>query len=475
MPRPRTLANIIIFGSDDEVATALQTQNYCSENDSGSCSPINEIDEYGYTPLIQCAIVNSINKTRLLLDAGAHVDMPDLTGRTALHWAASNSNRPLCELLLQRGANANAYSYAGQPALVIPWLKKSKPTYQQLLKSGANIDFAQDFINAKVLGHRFELEGRVDIVDPSNTFIEVELEGFYLEFSLNLIASSLIDFRSNFGSKKLRKYFAKFDVIINALHNAVMLIKYQHYLVDAEKSRKQIDPLLDREPLILPVTFDGHAITLIKFWEWLIRCDRGAFGRENGTVIIYYMKNPHAFTQSFTRNLLYKRQYTEHLNTGLVSDLDLHVMWRLPLSPQTVGNCTWANIEATIPALMFLFLLEENGGRDAERCEKEALEFYNEWVEWDKGRALHFCVTDIEETTPARRAAKAALLAAVLFQACAYEKQQDRAKVEKVLPILIQPDYKYILQSYIKVFAQDPKNPMLKSLYNFLDDYGVIL
>jgi len=55
---PKSLAQTIIFDSDDNLAKALNAK-----------PEINEIDEYGYTPLIQGAIVNSVSKSRLLLQA----------------------------------------------------------------------------------------------------------------------------------------------------------------------------------------------------------------------------------------------------------------------------------------------------------------------------------------------------------------------------------------------------------------------
>jgi len=460
----QTLAQTIIFGRDDDVANALSTQ-----------IEINEIDEYGYTPLIQCAIVNSVSKSRLLLQAGAKVDFPDLTGRTALHWAASNGNRALCELLLNNKANPNSYSYAAQPTLVIPYLKQNKSIYQLLFSRGANLNFAEDFINAKLLGHRFELEGRVDVVDTENTFVEVEFEGFYLEFSLNLVKSSLADFRFNFGGKNLRKYFSKLDATTHALQNAIELMKYQHYLTDVKKYREQIDTLLDHEPLILPIAFEGHAVTFIKFWEWLIRCDRGEFGRKSGTTIVYFMRNPQMVTKAFLRELLYKRQYAEGINTELAEYLGLDIVWQLPLSPQTVGNCTWANVEAVIPALIFLLALEERGGKEPQLCQQEALDFYNSWLEWDQNRSLHFCIESFYKANPARKAAKAALLASILFQTCKYENRRDHDRVEQILPILKSPQYRYILDGYIKVFKEDPNNALLKNLYNFLDDFGVVV
>lgn len=458
----KTLAQIIIYGSDNDVQQFLSTD-----------PKINEIDEYGYTPLIQCVIVNSVSKTKMLLNANADIEFPDLTGRTALHWASSNCNYELCKLLLEHQANPNSYTYAGQPALVIPYLKQDKKLYNLLFEYGADLNFALDFINAKTLGHRFELEGRVDIVDTQNTFTEVEFEGFYLEFSLNLVASSIQDFRKNIGSKHLRNYFAKMDSIIRSLDNAIELMKYQHYLIDVNKYKQNIDELLHMQPLILPLAFDGHAVTFIRFFDWLIRCDRGEFGRKNGTVIVYFMQHPEHLTNELIRALLYRRQSTDTINQQLQGILGLNVAWKIPLSPQTTGNCTWANVEAVLPALMFLFILEEHKGKDPERCQTEAFKIYDNWVAWDKNRSIHFCVNTFYDANKARQASKVALLGAIMCQTCQYDKQEDQERVEKILPILILPKYRYVLDAYLEVLSQNPNSPLKANLLNFLDDYGV--
>ncbi|MBU0743936.1 MAG: ankyrin repeat domain-containing protein, partial [Gammaproteobacteria bacterium] len=161
-----SLSKKIIYGSDKEVIEFLKSN-----------PELNVIDEYGYTPLIQTAIINSLPKAKILLDAGAEVDFPDLTGRTALFWAADNDNLELCNLCLKYHANPNAYSSGGQPILVMPLMKNHQEIKKLLVASGAKLDFAQDFLNAKLIGHGFELEGRADIVDTRNVFIEVELEG----------------------------------------------------------------------------------------------------------------------------------------------------------------------------------------------------------------------------------------------------------------------------------------------------------
>lgn len=459
-----SIAKQIIYGTTKDVENALKNE----EN-------LNVIDEYGYTPLIQTAIVNSIPKAQLLLKANAEIDFQDLTGRTALHWAASNNNYSLCKLLLQKGANANAYTNIGQAALVTPYLKKYDSIRRLLTKNDADLDFALDFINAKLLGHRFELEGRADILEPNKTFIEVEFEGFYFESSLEILTHSLQDFKHNFGGKTLEKYFPQLEIIINALKNAGNLFQYQHYLIDIEKNKKQIDSLLDQELLVLPLAFAGHAITLIKFWDWLIRCDRGEFGKENGAVICYHLGNTHALTKAVIKQLLYKRQDKEFINFGLQQYLDLDPVWTLDLPPQITGNCSWANIEATVPTILFLLLLDQQGNKKAQNYQEIALNFYAEWVEWDQDRALDFCIQSFHEASPARKAAKATLLAAVLFQHCKYANPKDRERAEKILPILTIKEYQYILQSYITVFSKTRDHELLRNLHEFLDDFGVNL
>ena len=79
------------------------------------------------------------------------------------------------------------------------------------IKDVVLVEFAKDFINAKLLAHRYELQGHVDIVDKTKTLIEIDFEGFYLEFTVEAVHDSLQDFRNNFGARHLRKYFKDLD------------------------------------------------------------------------------------------------------------------------------------------------------------------------------------------------------------------------------------------------------------------------
>lgn len=452
-----SIAETIIYQDTDALATQLASE-----------VKLDEIDEYGYTPLVQTAIVNSIDKAKLILAAGADIEFTDLTGRTALHWAVDNNNYEFCRMLLEHGANANTYSRAGQPALSLP-LQRSQIRLKHLLyDNGANLSFAQDFINAKLLGHRFELEGRVDIINHENTFIEIELEGYYPEFTIDFIAHSLQDYKNSFKGRHQRKHFRHIKTILSMLHNARELLKYQHYLVDVKEHADKIDSLLDKRPLMLPVAYDGHAVSFILYDDYLIRCDRGEFGAKNGTAIIYQINNPHQLSKRFLKTLLYKRQHKDYIDHGLAEELGLEPVYTLPLSPQLTGNCSWANIEASVPSLLsFLHWLED------EQTAQTALQFYQHWQQWDRHRSLQFCIDSFYQSDSARKAAKAALLAAILFQHCNYDDALNRDWANRILNILSIPDYDYIISSYLKIFQQDQQNPYYTGFINHLDDHGI--
>lgn len=460
------LADTIIYGNIQQIKQVISQG-----------AKLDEIDPYGYTPLIETAIVNDIQKTKVLLEAGAKVDFSDLTGRTALIWAAENNNYELCELLLKYGADPNMYTRAGQPVLAMPLLRKQEKIKQQLYRKGAKLTFAQDFINGKLLGHRFELEGRVDILDHQGVFTEIELEGFYLEFSLAIVIESFMDFKNNFAGKHLQNYFSFFDVIIQAIYNANELIKYQHYLIKLKDVETKIDALLKFKPLVIPVIYEGHAINFIWFGNLLVRCDRGQFGRDNGTVIIYNMANPGKMNTQFIKSLIYERQCKQVIDEGMIRALGLTPVHIMPISTQVSGNCSWANVEAILPAMMFLLLLNKAGKITKETindAQSKSLNFYEEWLDWDKKRALSFCIQSFKRSGAARKASKASLLAAILFQKYDFDIKEERLHAETIIDIFRDyPEYMPILKAYAEVFQYDKESDLFSNFMKFMDFYDI--
>lgn len=461
-----TIANEIIRGAIEQVEYLL---------DHGE--DINDLDEYGFTPLIETAIIGHNDIAKMLLERGAEIDKPDASGRTALHWAVDNANYHLCRLLLEKGANPNTYTRGAQPVLAHPLLRDQRQIKQLLYDNNADLNFAKDFINTKLLGHRFELESDVDILNADGEFIEIDYEGFILEFTLNIIKDSLSRFKRNYAARRLRGYFNRLNDIIQAISVASNLIKYQHNVLEIAKYDRQIDRLLENELLILPIAYKGHAITFVKCGRLLAKCDRGEFSLEHGSVNIYYIQNEAALNKEFLKNLLYKKQSKRYVEQHLYNLLGLQAIAQLPLSSQVTGNCSWANVEAAVPTAYLLLLLNENLDIDMDALavyKNTALNFYEHWLDWDKDRALHDCIQSFNEAdSPARKASKASSLAAILFQSCDYANPKDMERAEKILAILTDKKYEYILQSYINIYAEKKLTKKGNNLLHILDDLGI--
>ncbi len=434
---------------------------------------IEETDEYGFSPLIEAAIANKPDLAALLLEYGADINKSDTTGRTALHWAADNYNLDLCQLLLANKADANAYTTAGQPILVYPLLRQQFGLKKLLYQYGAKLHFAQDFIQAKLLGHRYELSGHIDIINAEGRFIEVDYEGFFLEFTLDVMAHSLRRYRNNFSARHLRPYFDDLQRVIEAFSTAQALLKYQRYTIDIKQYSNSIEALLDQELLLLPIAYEGHAIAFIKYDNWLIRCDRGETGRREGCIVVYQIQQPHAWNEDFCKQLIYFRQTREFLTQRIHQILGLMPIATLPITAQLIGNCSWANIEASIPAMLFVLQLKHKKKSDTiQMLQAPALAFYHAWRNWDKDRALEECIKGFYYASQARQASTVTLLGAIFFQTCT-QRFDDLKDAELILKILTLPDYRYLLKSYLKIYWQLNKTAQGKALVNLLDACGV--
>lgn len=457
-----TLANAIIEENVNEVIAYLRQG-----------TDINVLDEYGFTPLIEAAIADNNDLAKLLIEYGADVNLKDLTGGTALHWAAENNNIRLAQLLLEKGADPNAYTFAGQPALVMPFLRQQQTLKKLLIKYKANLGFTQDYINAKLLGHMFELVGTADIIDPRNNFVEIDFEGFYLEFSLAIIADSLHQFKNHFAARELRKYNHFIEIIIGTINRAARLIKFQQYRVDTQKHITEIDHLMHREPLIIPVGYEGHAITFIKIDSILVKCDRREDSRLYDNVVFYNVGRPEKFNTQFIHNLIYEKQTSDFINVELHNILELQPITQIKVAAQISGNCSWANVEACIPALFFLLFSEQpDFQKNISRYKNIALNFFQQWREWNKNRALNFCIQSFKESDLLRKACKGELLAAILFQACHEDNLLDKNRIESILEVLNTPAHRYILQNYVKTYCYEDMGEEGVRFLRMLKNYG---
>jgi hypothetical protein len=434
---------------------------------------VNAIDEYGFTPLIEAAIANNIEIAVLLLNAGANPNVTDSTGGTALQWAAENNNSALAELLLNHRADPNAYNFSGQPVMVMPLLRQHGDLKALLQKHGADLSFAQDFINAKLLGHMFELVGTGNIVAPNNQYVEIDFEGFFLEVSLAIISESLAQFENHFAARKLRRFSEITRIIIQALANSTQLIKLQQYQTNLVANEGKINALIKQEPLVIPVGYEGHAITFIKFHGVLAKCDRREDSRLYDNIVFYKVNDTKHFNDKLVKHLIYEKTSDQFINHDLETILNLTPITELKVEAQISGNCSWANVEACIPSIFFLMLMSSNNDvKNIPQFKSLALNFFHQWREWNKNRALHFCIQSFEAGDTIRNVCKAEILAAILFQRCNDENFSDKDRIESILSVLFKTNYIHIIENYVKTYIYEGHSQEGKHFAALLRAYG---
>ena len=430
---------------------------------------LDNIDEYGFTPLIETAITKQPAIAKRLLERGVNINKTDVTGRTALHWAVDNDDPDMARVLLEHGANHNAYTRAGLPVLVYPVLRRQSAIKQLLYHSGAKLDFALDFIYAKLIGHRFELKGDVDIVTAADEFIELDYEGFILEFTVAVIKDSLRRFTSSYSTKHLRHHFSSVHAIMDAFSIADELLQLQRHVMPNEAHFKTLERAIRAPMQILPAASRGHALAFIKYGDYWAKIDRGENSLKEGSVIIYRMSRPDAFDVNFLHHFLYKKQSRQYFHQAINKQLGLIPIAQIPMSSQIVGNCSWANIQAIVPVAYALQHITNNEAFSYD----EALKLYDAWVEWDKDRALDECIQRFYLGDVLRKASYASILAGVLFQSCDYAIPHHVERADKILKVLTLSDYYYILQSYLDTYCIKKLTRKGNNLLKLLDECGV--
>lgn len=462
----QSLSREILYGSNHSVMKLIEAG-----------ADVNEKDIWGFTPLIQATIMNKGEIASLLLAKGAKVDQTDITGQTALQWAVNRRNRELAKLYLEHRANPNHYSRDGQPVLVNSILRGEHDLIQMLVTQGADLTFPHDYVNAKLIGHRYELTGKADIVNSRGKFIELDFEGFYLEFTVGIILRTLINFFNSKEGKAFPAYSMVLQKIFRTLKDAVELVQYKYTKEGPKQYDSAIRKILENDLVMLPVAYEGHAITFVKFQNKFAKCDRGV-KRIVDTVVAYQVGNPYALNGDFLKDLLYQPKTSEYINEEIKQFLKLTPFTTLPARYQLSGNCSWANVEASVPAMMFLLMFrgDVNSRGEIAALKNSIMAYYDSWVEWDKDRILDECISDFYQAEDkARKASKATILGAIMLQRCRPTVAREVERARKILKVLIHPDYRFILKGYINVYCTKAAGRLGQDFTQLLKKLGLNL
>lgn len=416
-------------------------------------SDVNERDPYGLTPLIEATLKQDVAIAKALLDHGAKIDQEDISGQTALQWAVNRYLLPFCELFLKAGADPNHYSADGQPLLVNPLLRKQSSLTKLLQDYGAKTQVALDFISAKLMGHRYELKGQARIVNAKNYLVDLNLEGFYLEFTVGLLRQNLSDFMRSDSGAVFGMYAPVLTQVQLALSRAAHIIPYKYLKNAAEQHGQEIFETLNAPLVVIPVSYEGHAISFVRYGSYWAKCDRGVKHIVD-TVVIYKVGKPHMLNPDFFKDLMFNTKSADYIKNTLPKLLDLEPVITLPAGYQLSGNCSWANVEASVPTMMFLLMFS---GQWEARGEVSALKssimrFYDHWIEWDKDRSLIDCIADFKKATLERQTALATLLSLIVLQRCRASRKNEVIRAQKILTLLQLPHLSYILETTIKVY-----------------------
>ena len=106
---------------------------------------LNKVNRDGETPLMSAAWdEENLDVMRLLITAGADVNMVDELGESALSTACNEGNTEAAKLLVGAGADVNVANDEGHTSLMSAAMWSDAELVEILLKAGANLDAADD-------------------------------------------------------------------------------------------------------------------------------------------------------------------------------------------------------------------------------------------------------------------------------------------------------------------------------------------
>ena len=167
------------------------------------------------------------------------------------------------------------------------------------------------------------------------------------------------------------------------------------------------------------------------------------------------MEAPDHLDWPLLKHLLFERS-AQFIEMELVRHLQCTPISRLMIKRQITGNCSWANVEAAVPACLFFLMHNwQEMAPPIVSTQSPAMRLYRDWLQWDKDRALSYFFQAFTQGTDKQKASIASLLADILFQRCGTGYALDRQRAKRIVKLIDKPEYAYIFETFKKHYQQE--------------------
>lgn len=108
---------------------------------------IDQLDDYGMSPIFYACINNSYHKVKLLLENGADINRVNDKNFSLLHFACKYNSLDIVKLLVDSGCDVNCKNNMGYTPLHYACINSSLELVEFLISSGANPNFIEHMYN----------------------------------------------------------------------------------------------------------------------------------------------------------------------------------------------------------------------------------------------------------------------------------------------------------------------------------------
>ena len=188
------------------------------------------------SPVADAAMRADLDKVRILLKAGADVNVAQGDGMTALHWSAENRSVEMAAMLIYAGANVEAVTrIGGYTPLHLASRSGSAAIVQELLEAGANPTVASSAGGATPLHFAASASSRGSVISFLDHGAEIDARESDWEQTPLMFAASL-------GSTEIVEMLLSLGADVSVTTSAVYLPALQD---EDRAARQRRDKVLD--------------------------------------------------------------------------------------------------------------------------------------------------------------------------------------------------------------------------------------